>query len=249
MNPLGSAKNKYKDLVVYFAIDNSKAHLRSMVATNLVMIIRESVFKAVGAKKCWDRLVTDLKKMEGEGIKFKEDMVDILMEFMIGDSLGQHLIGGFIESFSGTYFCRFCDITKMSFRSNPSITKPQRSKESYNLCVLRSNLTGKPSKGVKASSEFNTLKLFHATSHLVPCIAHDLFEGVVSWDMAGIIAHFVNVKKWFTYQRLNSRIKKFKCTGVDSRNKPATVYVNGEKLGGHAVQNWTMLTLFFFNYW
>ncbi len=60
---------------------------------------------------------------------FDNERVDVVVEFMIGDSLGQHLIGGFIESFSSTYACRFCENTRDEYKSNPSVTKPQRTRK------------------------------------------------------------------------------------------------------------------------
>lgn len=42
----------------------------------------------------------------------------------------------------------------------------------------------------------------HDTSHLTPCVGHNLFEGTVSLDLAGIIKHFVK-KKRFSYKLLN----------------------------------------------
>ncbi|KAE8741832.1 hypothetical protein FOCC_FOCC012641 [Frankliniella occidentalis] len=247
MNALGSAKNKFKDLVVYFTINNFKSHLRSRIATkHLVLICRENIFKRLGAKKCLAKLMEELKRLEAEGIMFKDQRVDVVVEFMIGDSLGQHLIGGFIESFSHTYACRFCEITRVEYKADPCVAKPQRTKESYNRCVLKASMKGKTFKGIKQGCEFNALKNFHATSHLPPCLAHDVFEGVVSWDLAGIISYFVRTKEWFTYELLNKRIKKFKCLGIDSRNKFASVHKAGEKLGGHAVQNWMLLRLLFF---
>ncbi|KAK3909674.1 Nucleolar complex protein 3-like protein [Frankliniella fusca] len=63
MNALGSAKNKYKDLVVYFTIANFRPHLRSRIATKyLVMICRESIFKTIGAKKCLKEMMLELHK-------------------------------------------------------------------------------------------------------------------------------------------------------------------------------------------
>ncbi|KAK3910745.1 Leucine aminopeptidase 2 [Frankliniella fusca] len=131
-------------------------------------------------------------------------------------------------------------------KSDPSATGPQRTVESYNRCVLRARLTESASKGVKENSDLNCLTLFHATSHLPPCIGHDLFEGVVSWDLAAVIEYMVKKKKWFSYKLLSNRIKKFKCLGTDSTNKPAYVQKEGKKLGGHAVQNWMMLRLLYF---
>ncbi|KAE8743354.1 hypothetical protein FOCC_FOCC011053 [Frankliniella occidentalis] len=247
MNALGSAKNTFKDLVVYFTIANFKAHLRSRIATkHLIMICREQVFKDFGAKKCLKELMLELKKLESTGISFLGETIGFVVEFMLGDNLGQHLIGGFLESFSCIFFCRFCEIKRKTFKSNPTMTKSQRTVESYNRCAMLSIATGKSCKGIKGKSVLNELKIFHATSHLPPCIGHDLFEGVVSWDLAAVISRFVQTKKWFTYKLLNERIKKFKCKGIDTPNKPAPVRKKGEKLGGHAVQNWMLLRLLVF---
>lgn len=40
---------------------------------------------------------------------------------------------------------------------------------------------------------------------LPPCIGHDFFEGVVAYDLSIYIQYFVKVKKWMTYQQLNSK--------------------------------------------
>ncbi|KAK3926387.1 UvrABC system protein C [Frankliniella fusca] len=242
-NVLGSAKNKYKELVVYFTLGNLSAGNRSKVDTKyLIMLIREKVFKRVGAKKCFERLLAELKQLQTEGILYKGLQVPVKVINMLGDSLGQHMVGGFIESFSSSYFCRFCEITRKVFKASPTITKPQRSKENYARYVLKANLTEKPVKGIKQTCEFNSLGNFHAVRHLVCCLAHDILEGVVKWDLAGIIRNMTK-KTWFTYKFLNKRIQHFKCNGIDSRNKPAFVRADGKKLGGHAVQNWSLLRL------
>ncbi|KAK3917598.1 Zinc finger protein 124 [Frankliniella fusca] len=246
MNALGSAKNKYKDLVVYFTIANLRPHLRSLIDTKqLVLICRESVFKLFGAKKCLEELILELKQLESEGIFYKGEWVKVIVQFMLGDNLGQHCIGGFVENFSSSYMCRFCEITKEEFRLNPSLTKPSRTIEDYERNVEWADLSKKSVRGIKANCELNCLQYFHAVSNLPVCIAHDLMEGVVSWDLSGIIARFVCMK-WFSYDLLNRRIENFKCLGIDSRNKPALVNKTGERLGGHAVQNWMMLRLLYF---
>ncbi|KAK3910746.1 Glutamine--fructose-6-phosphate aminotransferase [isomerizing] [Frankliniella fusca] len=65
LNALCSAKNKFKDLVVYFTICNFRAHLRSRVLTkHLIIICRELIFKKFGAKKCLGMMMEQLKKLE-----------------------------------------------------------------------------------------------------------------------------------------------------------------------------------------
>jgi len=241
INVLGSAKNKCKVLAMYFTLGNLRPFLRSKIDSKfLMMLIRESVFNEVGTEECLERAMSELKSLETEGIDFLGENVKVVVEFMLGDNLGQHLIGGFIQSFSTKYMCRFCDTTKTRFLNDPASTKPQRTVEDYDRCVMRAQLTGEICKGVKTSCVLNGLQYFHATSHLPPCLAHDMFEGVVSWDMSGIIANFVG-KGWFSYKLLNRRIRNFKLNGIDKRNAPASVNSSGKKLGGHAVQNWTLV--------
>lgn len=50
-------------------------------------------------------------------------------------------------------------------------------------------------------------------------------------------------QKWFTYEYLNNRFATFKYNAHDIKNKPAKVSVKGDKIAGHAIQNWTFLKL------
>ncbi|KAK3926291.1 Zinc finger protein ZFAT [Frankliniella fusca] len=179
-NALGSAKNKYKMLTMYFTIGNYRSHIRAKVDTKyVVMLIRVRLLKEVGKHKCFERAVQEFKKLETEGIRFKEANIKVIVEYILGDSLGQHMVGGFIECFSTTYFCRFCLITRGEFHDNPVLILPQRTVEEYDRCVLQAKLTKEPARGIKDESVFGSLQYVHPTSHLVPCLAHDLFEGVV----------------------------------------------------------------------
>jgi hypothetical protein len=72
-------------------------------------------------------------------------------------------------------------------------------------------------------------------------LAHDLFEGVVDWDLTDIISELV-AANWFTYESLQRHIRHFQCTGPDMNNKPSEA-VSEKKLSGHAVQNWTLVRL------
>ena len=57
------------------------------------------------------------------------------------------------------------------------------------------------------------------------------------------ISHLVNVEKHLTYLQLNRCISQFTYCGSDSNNKPCEVKEKGEKLEGHAAQNWCFLRL------
>ena len=163
--------------------------------------------------------------------------------------MGQHYIGGFLESFSRViYACRFCEITRAEYLLTPWESKVFRTPESCNNCLqalddMKKNLiaTNKLDpqktysiKGINCESEFNEVPGFHVCDPpLAPCIGHDGLGGTWETDMAQFIDYFVNSKKWFTYELLNLRLDHFTYSQSDSANKPATVKTSESKLGGH----------------
>lgn len=97
---------------------------------------------------------------------------------------------------------------------------------------------------LKFDSLFNELSHYHVCQPgLPPCIGHDLFEGIVSYDLALCIKHLVKVEKQFTCVELNRRVNQFRYLGNDAHDKPSEINPGSDKLGGHAVQNWCFLRL------
>ena len=122
----------------------------------------------------------------------------------------------------------------------------QRTPESYNraLSALETDQTSTNIKGIKVKCVFNDLKSFHVCQPgLPPCLGHDIFEGVLSVDLALYLKYFKKRKKWFTYTQLNRRVKQFKYKGSEALTKPAAVNPNLDRLSGQAVQNWNFLSL------
>ncbi|KAI2643064.1 hypothetical protein H4Q32_029533 [Labeo rohita] len=81
------------------------------------------------------------------------------------------------------------------------------------------------------------------TPGLPPCIGHDVFEGVVAYDLYIYLRHFIKEKKWMTFQQLNRRIRQFMYLGSDGSSVPSDVVKRGKKIGGQAIQNWCLLRL------
>lgn len=162
-----------------------------------------------------------------------------------GDNLGSHGIDGYLESFQAHHYCRYCTLTKAQIGTGPAYLEGEyRTPESYQCAIqeLRDN-NMKSCNGIKFDSLFNTLSYFHvANPGLPPCLGHDLFEGVVDYDMAIFIGYFVD-KKWFTLDLLNKNLQQFPFKGTDVANRPAAA-VSKLKLGGQAVQNWWFLRFF-----
>ena len=128
---------------------------------------------------------------------------------IVGDNLGSHSIGGFTENFSSSKnFCRYCSIDRESFEREPTKLGPVRTKETYENCVEELSRGQEfMIEGVKFDSVFNKLKHFHVCQPgLPPCLGHDLFEGIVSNDLALYIENLVSVGKHFSYTQLNRSI-------------------------------------------
>lgn len=167
------------------------------------------------------------------------------MYCIAGDNLGSHGIGGFTENFSHSrYFCRYCEVTREEFQKEPNLCGQQRTTDTYNAAVASLSEESREVKGIKQRSVFNDLPNFHVCQPgLPPCLGHDIFEGVLSYDLALYLKYFIKERKWFTYTQLNRRIKQFKYKGSDAFTKPCSVKSGALKLSGQAVQNWNFLRL------
>ncbi len=245
-NPLGSGKKKHKILAVYMSLGELQPHNRSLVdPMQLVLLCRENDFKTFGLEKVFSSIITDLKDLEDAGIDTDDGIRKASLISICGDNLGSHCIGGFCENFSSSiHFCRYCLINRSDFQKTPLKLGPKRTVEVHKENVKQLSTTGQDVvQGVKFDSPFNSLKHFHVCTGLPPCLGHDLFEGVVSNDLALYIDHLVKQEKQFTYAQLNRCITQFKYLGSDCPNKPCEVKADGKRLSGSAAQNWCLLRL------
>lgn len=244
MNPLGSGRKKHKVLGVYFTCANIAPHFRSTVdQMQLALLVCEKDFKYFGQDKVFSLLLRDLKILETEGISMADGQVwKGTVGAIIGDNLGSHGIGGFTENFStSTYFCRFCHVQRNQFLLTPQARVSRRTEESYeaDICNIGAdNLVS--SRGIKFDSVFNRLDFYHVCQPgLPPCLGHDLFEGVLAYDLALCFRNLITKQKLFTYTELSHRICNFKYLGSDA--KPCVVNPASDKIGGHAARNWCLI--------
>ncbi|KAF3837958.1 hypothetical protein F7725_009726 [Dissostichus mawsoni] len=211
---VGSGERKHKVLAVYSTLADILPHNRSTInQMQLVLLCREQDFKYFGMNNVFEPLVKDLKVLEEE------------------------------ENFSrANDFCRYCEVDRATFMREPHLCGTTRTAQSYqsHLQDLKTSDTNSVC-GIKSDSPFNQLGHFHVCQPgLLPCLGHDLFEGIVSYDLALFISHLVK-EKHFTYLQLNRCKNQFKYQGNDGKGKPADLSPGSERLSGHAVQNWCFL--------
>ncbi|KAI2645515.1 Dynein heavy chain-like protein [Labeo rohita] len=200
----------------------------------LVLMCVEDDLKRFGVAKVFSELLADLKSLETDGINVDGQTVKGGLYCIAGDNLGSHCIGGFTENFSRSqYFCRYCEITRSEFVADPNVCCPLRTPETYDTAVADLQTENiQEVRGIKVNSVFNALETFHVSQPgLPPCLGHDLFEGVLSYDLTLYLKNIIKKKKWFTYSLLNRRIKQLKYKGSEALTKPCAVntWLNGQR--------------------
>ena len=165
----------------------------------LVLLCKEKFVKTFGLGKIFQSIFDEVKEIEDVGLELFPDHHSFgTISYICGDNLGSHSLGGFSENFSNEeYFCRYCLIHKDNLSTKNVYAKHEiRTKENYNEAVNNNQQNGSfKTKGIKFNSPFNSLKYFHVCAPgLPPCLGHDLFEGLVSYDLALYMKHFINKK-------------------------------------------------------
>lgn len=250
VNPLGSARTKYKVLAIYMSLGNLPPEIRTHIDNiQLVALVRE---KWLNHDKVFGRIQEDLAKLETQGIKINPSkIIKGGLICICGDNLGSHGVGGFQESFSQKveFFCRFCEARNSELHSKYkkdvfSEYSKLRTPESYNLAVIEkenSKQNVSNIKGIKRNSVLNKLKSFHVCNPgLPPCFGHDLTEGVIAYDLLLIIKGLCQYSS-LTVNKLNESIKNFPFVLEDGRNKPQPkIALNLDRIVGSA---WEIRTL------
>lgn len=215
-NPLGNAKGKHKIVGMYLMIGNLSKENKSQVRNiYLIGLCKEKDFKNFGSNTILSYIVDDVKILEQHGINVVYEDVNYNLKgsifSVIGDNLGSHQVGGFLENFSKSeHFCRVCYITRSAFKMNPTDIYPLRNIRSHESDLEEREKTGAVHhNGVKYNSVFNELEHYHVTfCGMPPCIAHDLFEGIIPMDLRLIFKYLVK-KRFTTFDKLIYSINKY----------------------------------------
>lgn len=135
----------------------------------------------------------------------------------LNDNLGAHQIAGLVENFScGSYFCRCCYIQLDEFRNNWAHKAEVRTPEAnlLDLKMLEDNPSSAPYRGVKTNCIFDELQHFKLFQFgAPPCVAHDLFEGWVNYDLFMILKRLTkenNISVHFLQGRINDVAARLK---------------------------------------
>lgn len=222
VNALGNATSRHKLLCVYMVLGNLDPHLRCLTENvQLVLLCKTKDFTCFGSNRVFRRLIEDIKVLEEEGIVihgggFAEKVYGSVFTTM-NDNLGAHQLAGLVENFSSnSYFCRSCYVKLNEFRSDCVQESESRTSQTHllDLQMIKNNPSIVPYRGIKASCIFDELKhfkIFHFGAP--PCVAHDLFEGWVNYDLFLILKRLAkenSITAHFLQNRINDVAARLK---------------------------------------
>ncbi|XP_049330682.1 uncharacterized protein LOC111195788 isoform X1 [Astyanax mexicanus] len=250
-NPLGTSRKKHKVTSVYWVLADIPSVLRSTLSSiYLAVLCKADDIKKFGYPRVLEPLLNDLKSFEEEGL-FVPCLGKIIkgtVFSVIADNLGAHSVGGFIESFSASYICRFCIGERSQFQELEVRTGafPSRTKHHHQLDVEAALASNTHSHGVKRHCAISErLSHFHVTTGYPPDILHDLLEGIVPVELALCLDILIK-KKYFSLEELNCIIQRFPYKWKDRTNCPQVIpptFALRKTIGGNAHENWCLLRL------
>lgn len=250
-NPLGSSKKKHKLLGIYMSVGNINHKFRSIINNiQLVILCKEHFVKTFGFDEILKPLISDISLLEQHGIEVRSPFNDSLKKYygslfsVLGDNLGSHQIGGFHENFNSVeYVCRYCFFKTSQLHNFDTKIAELRTVQTYKINLEQKYLSGKTSeKGVKFDSSLNNLQHFHVNNPgLPPCIAHDLFEGIIPYDLMDIVKHFCH-SGVISIDYINCSLSSLKKLFKLSFSFP-TIDLKSKKLPGKAYEIWNLLIL------
>lgn len=212
-NPLGSAKKKHKLVGFYYMVGNLPVKYRSGIENiQLIQLVNEGYIKEFGIQNILAPLIAELKQLETEGITVGDENYRGSIFAMVGDNLGSHQIGGYVENFSTSkYFCRYCLYTRNALTEFDYTLQERRTIINYDQHVSEKLLLAGDQnvKGVQSNSILNDLNYYHVCLGLPPCIYHDLFEGIIPHDMMAIFKFFHN-NNIISFDQINLSMAHFR---------------------------------------
>ena len=215
---------------MYCSIACLPPHIASQLSSILLtMLMHTEDKKLCSNKKVFQKLIEELNFLSSSGINISVNGIQRNIKFqltlILGDNLGLNSILGFVESFKASHFCRICKISNA--KSMYQIFEDETLLRNYlNYEVYSSDCKKWQDTGIKEPCAFNQVDNYHVTRNICVDLMHDLCEGICMYIMREILYTYVFLKKYFTVQDLNDRIKNFQFGPTESSNKPPPISVN-----------------------
>jgi hypothetical protein len=183
-NAIGLNTKRNKVGAVYYVLGNLSPKYRSKLDhIQLAMLCRSQYVKKYGTEKIFEPILSDIKRLETEGINILFDGTNYnfkgTISFLSADNLAAHGLGGYHENFSTVLrLCRTCTVTKHEmqdvFRNNEFTFRTPEMYDRHVAAVSQDRSLASV-YGIKFESCLNELQYFHVVNGLPHDIAHNYY--------------------------------------------------------------------------
>lgn len=251
-NVLGSSSGKYKLGCVFFTLGNVRPlHRSSLKSIFLVIVAKSTTIKTNGIDSILKPFLQDLKTPYSTSIKLTyrgndEIWRGALLAFL-ADNLAAHELGGFKESFSfARRFCLSCmtdkNYSQCHFRDFQFTLREKSSHQQHCSELLGSNRSSASTEyGINRQPALDSVPCFSVVEGLLHDIMHDLFEGVVPYELKLLLSHFIT-KSYINIATLNHRLCSFDFGYTEIKDKPAPIH-HAANIRQSASQMWLLVRI------
>lgn len=215
----------------FFSIGNLRQKFRSRLKCIFVAAVATNpVIQKHGMNLFLRPFVESMLMLSNNGlsvsIQGKPRHFKVSLLAFLADTLAAHSLGGFKESMSFAHrICRSCMATTEQIQSNflesDFELRTAAAHRSQLLQLTGSTYASKSVEyGINRPSELDKIPNFSVAENLPHDIMHDLFEGVVPYEMKLLLTHLVNAK-YFSIATLNDRIKRFDFGYIERSDIPS----------------------------
>ena len=228
VNPLGSYVKKHKLGCLFFFLGNVRPQYRSILKNIQVVAVGQSEdIQHYGLNAFLSPFVEDLKKLYCDGIVASvggelRTFRGALLAFL-ADTLAAHAVGGFKGSMSfALRIRRMCMITSEQIKecfleSSCTLRTPTSYFEQCSLLSGALRVHYSKIYGINYMSVLEEAPGYSVIQGLPHDIMHDLYEGIVPYEMKVLLCYCIN-QKYFTIDELNGRMERFGFT--DNKPRP-----------------------------
>ena len=237
-NPLGSYVKKHKMGCLFFSLGNIRPRKRSSLkAIYLVALSKSALISKYGINAFLKPFVDELTCLRTSGVTVvvnggSEVFYGSLFA-MLADTLAAHTLGGFKEGMGFSLrMCRLCMATKSNaqvrYLEKDLILRDPRSHAMYCHQIE----SGGPLKdhfsicyGINRLSELERINDYSVTYGMPHDLMHDLFEGIVPYEMQCFLKYGVS-QSFFTIAQLNKLLSSFHFGYSEISDKPTLFDAN-----------------------
>lgn len=228
-NPLGSKRGLHKVTATYITFPLLKDSLGSKLENILTVGFTKAIDIVHGNCANFMPLINVLKDLEEQGIDITIDsktfQLHLILSNITGDNLGLNSLLGYTKSFVANHCCRICvchrDELRLQTEQDESLNRNQ---QNYTEALDEENVLVRLSTtGIRENCIFHHIQSFNVWDNVTCDILHDIYEGIVHYEVCEILNYMIFTKSYFTLDQLNARKSSFDYGFPDNTNKSVNI--------------------------